>query len=142
MGNSTITPATSAPPAVVYFDGVCGMCNEAVDFIIRRDKSRRFQYAPLQGTTAAERVRVPPEELLKSIILEDESGQHFRSDAIWRILVGLGGGWSVLGRMLWLVPRPLRNWTYDFIGQRRYRVFGKKETCRLPSEEEVQLFLP
>jgi len=142
MSNSTLPAVTSAPPATVFFDGVCGMCNESVDFIIRRDTQRRFRFAPLQGSTAAERLQVPPERLLKSIVLEDQSGQHFRSDAIWRILVGLGGLWAVAGRALWLIPRPVRNWGYDFIGERRYRIFGKKETCRLPSEEEVALFLP
>lgn len=133
---------SQTPPAVVYFDGACGMCNGAVDFILRRDRQRRFRFAPLQGQTSAERLNLPPGDLLRSIVYEDGTGQYQKSDAVWRILVRLGGFWACVGWMLRLIPRPLRNWGYGLLGRNRYRLFGRKDSCRVPTREERALFLP
>ncbi|MCC7422176.1 MAG: DUF393 domain-containing protein [Planctomycetaceae bacterium] len=134
--------STEAAP-IVFFDGVCGLCNASVDFILSKDRQGLFRFAPLQGETAA--AMLTPDDIasLKSLVLRDEKGRVFRrSTAIWRILWTLGGGMRILGAALWAVPWPLRNIGYRTISASRYRLFGKKEACRLPTPAERRRFLP
>lgn len=126
---------------VVYFDGVCGLCNRFVDFGLRYDRQRRLRFAPIQGETAAQRL---PSDLATdptTIVLEEDGNLRFRSDAILRILHLLGGGWRLLGTFR-IIPRPLRDVIYDWIARNRYSWFGKRDTCRLPTPEEREAFLP
>src|SRR5262245_59729428 len=116
---------------VIFFDGVCGLCSAWVDFVIARDKQARFHFGALQGQTARDWLQMTPETSLDSVALADADGIHRMSDAVWRILTQLGGVWRPLGWLLRVIPRPLRNLGYDLIARRRYRWFGKKETCRL-----------
>jgi predicted DCC family thiol-disulfide oxidoreductase YuxK len=101
-----------------------------------------FRFAALQGETARDRLQIVPGEALNSVVLCDGNGIHRKSDAIWRMLLRLGGFWSVPGWLLRLTPRPIRNRGYDLVARNRYRWFGKKETCRLPTTEERSRFLP
>ena len=133
--------ANAAPP-IVFFDGVCGLCNTSVDFLLARDRRRALRYAPLQGETAAARLDPRDIEALKSIVLVDEAGTHRHSTAIVRILWHLGGGWRAAAALVWLIPRPLRNLGYRFLSANRYRLFGQKDACRMPSPDERALFLP
>ena len=127
---------------LVFFDGVCGLCNHSVDFLLARDRKRLFHFAPLQGETARDWLNLAPDESLNSVILFDARGIHRQTDAVWRMLVQLGGVWRIAGWLLRLVPRPIRNWGYDFVARHRYRWFGKKESCRLPTPDERARFLP
>ena len=127
---------------VVFFDGVCGLCNHWIDFVVARDRKRMFRFAPLQGETARDWLHADAADSLNSVVLFDASGIHRKSDAVWRILVQLGGVWRILGWSLRIVPRPVRNWGYDFVAWRRYGWFGKKETCRLTTPDERTQFLP
>ena len=127
---------------VIFFDGVCGLCNRWIDFMLVHDRNRRFRFAALQGETARDWLKMAPDESLSSVVLLDAQGIHRKSDAIWRMLVQLGGLWRFFGCLLRLVPRPVRNWGYDFVARHRYRWFGKKETCRLPTPDERTRFLP
>lgn len=127
---------------LIFFDGVCGLCSHWVDFVMARDRRQVFRFAPLQGPTATERLHIAPDQPFNSVVLVDEAGEHRKSDAIWRMLIRLGGVWSVAGTVLRLTPRPIRNWGYDFVAAHRYQWFGKKETCRLPTPEERTRFLP
>jgi predicted DCC family thiol-disulfide oxidoreductase YuxK len=147
------TPGPSLQPAslngispgqspVIFFDGVCGLCNHWIDFVAARDRNRLFRFAPLQGETARDWLHVDTAESLNSVVLLDGSGIHRKSDAVWRMLVQSGGVWRIFGWSLRLVPRLIRNWGYDFVARRRYRWFGKKETCRLPTPDERSRFLP
>lgn len=153
--SSSTAPAAETPPRsapvdasaetspVVFFDGVCGLCNASVDFILSKDPQGRFRFAPLQGETAA--AALTPEDIasLKSLVLRDEKGRIFRrSTAIWRILWTLGGGMRILAAALWVVPWPLRDIGYRIISACRYRLFGKKDACRLPTPAERRRFLP
>ena len=127
---------------IIFFDGVCGMCNTFVDIILRADKQGVFLFAPLQGSTAKE--LLPPqgddsEEW--SMIYLDEKGVHDQSDASLAVYRRLGGLWSVL-RLARFVPQALRLPVYRLIARNRYRWFGKKETCRLPTAAERARFLP
>jgi len=132
----------TSSPDILYFDGVCGLCNRSVDFVLKRDRGEKFRFAPLQGKTAAE--NLSSEELtdLHSLVLQTPSGRFRRSAAVVRILWQLGGIWAVLGTLLWLVPLPLRNLGYRAVSATRYSFFGKKESCRIPAPEERDRFLP
>ncbi len=128
---------------IIFFDGHCALCNGFVDFIQSRDRRGQFHYAPLQGATYAARVGISDggNDWMRSIVLSDSLGLHRKSDAVLRVLSGLGGLWRCLG-VLRACPRPLRDLAYDFIARNRYRWFGKRETCRLPSQSEANRFLP
>lgn len=138
------SPGGCAPGAgpVIFFDGVCGLCNRWVDFVLAHDRRRVFRFAALQGETARDWLRIAPDEPLNSVVLCDPKGAHRKSDAIWRMLLAIGGIWSVPGWLLRLTPRPVRNWGYDVVARNRYRWFGKKEACRLPTPDERARFLP
>lgn len=128
-------------PPIVYFDGVCNLCNAAVDFIIRRDGAGVFRFAPLQGPTAQERLSQVPEGDPDTIVVQEDGRLFSRSDAALRIARGLGGGWRLL-MVLWWLPRPIRDAIYTWVARNRYRWFGRKETCRLPTPGERARFLP
>lgn len=130
------------PRPIVFFDGVCGMCNHLVDFILKRDHQGRILLAPLQGETAKSLLLPRDRGNLKSLILRKDGRWYRRSPAAVRILWTLGGAWSVLGWLLWLIPLPLRDLGYRIVAGLRYRLFGKKETCRLPTPEERGRLLP
>jgi len=121
---------------LVFFDGVCGLCNTSVDFFLKRDKARRFRFATLQGELAdrllADAFNGPPPD---SLILLDNDGVHTRSTGVLRILAGLPAPWSWLA-IFRFVPAPLRDAVYRFVAAHRYRVFGKKDACRIPTPDE------
>jgi len=138
------TPATGADPAqpIVFYDGVCGLCDRTVQTLLRWDRRGRLKFAPLQGETARERLGAEAAAELKTLILVDAHGEFRRSSAVVRILGHLGGGYRVLGGLFWLIPRPLRDFGYNFVAARRYRWFGQFDACRLPKPNERERFLP
>lgn len=109
---------------------------------MRRDRRGRLLFAPLQGQTALEELG-PQDSDAKawSLVLWDEDGLHDQSEAVFRALRHVGGPWSSLS-LLRVVPRSLRDLVYRFIAERRYRWFGQRDTCRLPSPAEQARFLP
>ena len=135
-------PAAAEGHPVFFFDGVCGLCNAAVDFLIARDPAGRLRFAPLQGETAAAVLPESDRECLKSLVLLDDAGATRRSAAVVRALGHLGGVWSLASWGLWLVPGPVRDLGYRAVAKTRYAIWGKKESCRLPSAEERGRFLP
>ena len=127
-------------PAVIYFDGFCGLCNGFVDFVLRRDSAHRFRFAPLQGSTATARFGPAGDVDPTTILLEAEGIIYERSTAALRIVSRLGGIWRAAA-VLRLVPRPIRDWVYDWVARNRYAWFGKRDTCRLPTPQEREAFL-
>ena len=124
---------------VIFFDGVCGLCNAWVDFILKRDRAGIFSFAPLQGNYAKEMEPEASENLNTMIYLV--SGQrYYRTGAILRILRDLGGIWY-LAWVFWFVPFFIRDFLYGLIARNRYRIFGKKENCRIPTPKEKVRFL-
>ena len=124
---------------VIFFDGVCGLCNAWVDFILKRDRAGIFSFAPLQGNYAKEMEPEASENLNTMIYLA--SGQrYYRTGAILRILRDLGGIWC-LAWVFWFVPSFIRDFLYGLIARNRYRIFGKIESCRIPTPEEKIRFL-
>ena len=127
---------------ILFFDGVCGLCNWSVDFVLKRDRRGVFQFAPLQGDTARELLTPTDLENLHTLVLLVGNQAYRKSAAVVRVLWQLSLCWQILGTMLWLIPLPIRNLGYTIIASRRYQLFGKKETCRLPTVEERARFLP
>jgi predicted DCC family thiol-disulfide oxidoreductase YuxK len=131
--HSTFRIQHSAFPAVVLFDGVCNLCNRFVRFVVRRDPAGYFQFASL-GSDAAVRMLgggPVPDPLPDSVVLV-ENGQVFtRSTAALRIARRLTFPWPLAYGLI-LVPAPIRDLIYDTIARRRYRWFGRRESCMLP----------
>jgi predicted DCC family thiol-disulfide oxidoreductase YuxK len=127
---------------IVFYDGVCGLCDRFVSFVLPRDRRGVFHFAPLQGETARSRLAEADVRDLTSVVLIDRDGTHRKSAAIDRILRRLGGAWGVLAALLRIVPRPVRDLGYSLIARYRYAIFGKKESCRLPTAAERARFLP
>lgn len=126
---------------VIFYDGVCGLCNRFVDFVISRDTQARFRFAPLQGATAAAMLPARDTENIRSVVVVHRGQVLRHSSAIVKVFREMGGLWAVLGCLLWLIPRPLRNFGYRIVASQRYRLFGQKETCRLPTPDERTRFL-
>ena len=126
---------------LLFFDGVCGLCNRSVDFLIERDKARVFRFAPLQGELAKRLLEEKDtKEIVPKAMVLWEDGKIYRgSTAVLRALTHLPG-WRLPSRLALLIPCFLRDAVYAFIARNRYRWFGKSETCRLPSAEERTLF--
>ncbi|HUQ68246.1 MAG TPA: DCC1-like thiol-disulfide oxidoreductase family protein [Planctomycetaceae bacterium] len=142
-GGAEWAPLQTLPQRpIVFFDGVCGLCNFWVDFLISRDPDGRLAFAPLQGETARQLLSESDRQSLHSLVLWTQPWAYRKSAAVVRIAWQLGGVWSVLGTMLWLVPLPIRNLGYDVVARNRYRLFGKKETCRMPTPAERTRLLP
>ena len=126
---------------LLFFDGVCNLCNGFVDFLIRRDHDQKILFAPLQGKTALEKLPAHNREKLSSVILLLPSGQILtQSDAALYALQLLPRPWCWFG-VLRCVPKGLRDWIYDLVARRRYKIFGQRQTCRIPSAAEKARFL-
>ncbi len=130
---------------VILFDGVCNLCNSAVQWVIERDKEGRFDFASLQSDAARRELGkvMDPNEidaLPDSIVLLDSDGVHVRSAAALRILRGLDS-WFLLLRLGVVLPRPIRDAVYNMVARNRYRWFGRRDTCMTPTPEVAARFL-
>ncbi|KZR56801.1 thiol-disulfide oxidoreductase DCC family protein [Bacillus badius] len=118
---------------VILFDGECNFCDSSVQFIIKNDPQGLFHFASLQSDTGQELLNkhnVPSD--IDSMILIEGDKVYYKSAAALRICRHLRGAWKLLYAFI-IVPRPIRNAAYDFIAKNRYKWFGKKESCMLPS---------
>ena len=133
---------TGANYPIIFFDGVCGLCNSFVNIIFNNDKNKVFRYSPLQGETAKALLPELPENPGEwSIVYVDEYGIYAESGATLRILRRMGGAWGLLS-YLSIIPVSLRDFVYRMVAKYRYRIFGKYESCRVPTEKEKEQFLP
>ena len=127
---------------VVYFDGVCNLCNSAVNFLIDQDKQGRLKFASLQseaGKAVLHRSGLPEQDYDSFILVKN--GQLFqKSEAVLEVVRLLGGGWSLL-YIFKIIPPSWRDWLYTQVAQNRYRWFGKRTQCRLPAPELRTRFL-
>ncbi len=121
---------------LILFDGVCNLCNGVVRFIIERDPRQRFKFASLQSAVGEQVLKANgmSTEQFTSFIYLRQGLTHTRSDAALNIARDLGGLWSLAYGFI-IVPRFLRNAVYDFIARNRYRWFGRKDECWLPTPE-------
>ncbi|TVP44749.1 MAG: DUF393 domain-containing protein [Mongoliibacter sp.] len=127
---------------IVMFDGVCNLCNDAVDFIIVRDKNDKFKFGALQDDKSKDILKgyKVKEDYLDSIILIRGDQIFYKSRAALEIAKNLSGLWPVTYAFI-IIPAFVRDPIYDWIARNRYKWFGKRETCRFPSEEERAKFL-
>jgi predicted DCC family thiol-disulfide oxidoreductase YuxK len=128
-------------PSILLFDGHCNLCSGTVRFILKRDRKRRFRYAPLGGPSSVALLAGTGLDIrhMDSFVLSEDGGLWQRSTAALRIARQLDGAWPILYAFI-IVPRPVRDAVYDFISRNRYRWFGKRETCWLPRKEWEPLF--
>lgn len=127
---------------IILFDGVCNLCNRGVQFIIKKDKKKKFLFASLQGKTGQEVLKKFNLQAndLNSFILADGDKIYTRSTAALRIAKQLSGVWKLLyGYMI--VPRFIRDAVYNWIARNRYKWFGKKDECMVPTPELKERFL-
>ncbi len=125
---------------IIFFDGVCPVCNGFVDYVLKKDFKNDFLFCSLQSEFA--RGHLPEKyQKLDTIILMENNDVFDQSTAVLRILFQLGGHWNALAVFASAVPRPLRDFVYRIIAKNRYRFFGKRDVCRLPSPEEKERFL-
>ena len=127
---------------IVIFDGVCNFCSGAVNFIIKRDPTGRFAFAPLQspvGQALIEKHGLAMVDVDTVLLLKD--GRCFeRTDAVLEIMRDLTGLWHWF-RVLKILPRPCRDYFYRVFARNRYRLFGKRDTCIVPSASVRERFL-
>lgn len=130
------------PEPLVLYDGVCGLCSKSVRFLIRRDRDARITFAPLQGETAARLRAMYPRipQSLDSVVLIDGGKAHLRSKAFLRVSRYLTRPWRWGWYVRWM-PAFLLDLGYLVIAKLRYKIWGKKESCDLPSPEERARFL-
>jgi predicted DCC family thiol-disulfide oxidoreductase YuxK len=127
---------------IIFFDGECNLCNGFVDLILKIDRDSIFHLAPLQGKTAAQFLPpLPNDREAWSVFYLDEHQLYSQSDAAIQIAKRLGGLWAILdiGELL---PSTARDHFYRIVASNRYRWFGQRPTCRVPTESEQARFLP
>ena len=125
---------------IVFFDGLCHLCDGFVDYLVLHDPQHRLHFAPLQGETA--RRFLSEQERTTGSLLFLEHGKVFsHSTAVLRSVSLLGGVFS-FAKILFLVPRFIRDFFYNWVARNRYVWFGERESCRLPTPEEKEFLLP
>jgi predicted DCC family thiol-disulfide oxidoreductase YuxK len=119
---------------IVLFDGVCNLCNFAVNFIIDRDPHARFVFASLQSTEGQRLLKSVGlhQGQMDSLVLVRNKKAYLRSTAALEIVRNLTGPWPVF-YIFKVVPYPIRDFIYNLVAQNRYRLFGKRNTCRYPT---------
>lgn len=125
---------------IVFFDGVCGLCSHFVDFVISIDKKHVHRFAPLQGMTAKQILTMQEIEDLDSVVVYVNGGKLKKAQAVLHVLQSVGGFWT-LTSVFRIFPNSLLNFFYDLVARHRYQIFGKKESCRIPTKQERALFL-
>ncbi len=126
---------------IVLFDGVCNFCNSSVQFIIKHDTSNSLKFASLQSSIGQEllnKYAIPKD--VDSVIFIENNQAYTKSSAALKIANYFGGFWKLL-QIFMIVPTFIRNFFYDIIAKNRYRWFGKKDSCMLPSPEIRNRFL-
>lgn len=128
---------------IILFDGICNLCNSVVQFIIKRDKNDLYRFVPLQSDLGKEIVKnlnLSMPSIDSIVLYEPQQTFYTKSSAALRILIGLGGLYTIT-RLFLLFPKGFNNRIYDFIAKNRYQWYGKRETCMLPAPELASKFL-
>jgi predicted DCC family thiol-disulfide oxidoreductase YuxK len=121
---------------VILFDGVCNLCDRSVQFIIKRDRDKKFMFASLQGKKGQELLQQfhLPADNFHSFVLVEGDKIYSRSTGALRVFRLLGGGWKLLYAFI-VVPRFIRDAVYNWIAKNRYKWYGKKDECMIPTPE-------
>ena len=128
--------------SIILFDGVCNLCSGFVQFVIPRDEAGKYRFASLQSDAGQALLTEHdlPTDGLESVVLIEAGESYVKSSAIIQIATGLGGAYRLLSPFRY-VPRSVRDRVYDFVADHRYRWFGKKDRCMVPSGDVESRFL-
>ena len=128
---------------IILFDGVCNLCNSSVQYVIKRDKGNVYRFAALQseiGKKLVEERGIDTSQIDSIILIEPGVAYYTKSTAALKIARSFGGVWQLASVFEW-IPEKIRDWVYDFIAKNRYKWYGKKEVCMVPSPENNERFL-
>ena len=128
---------------IILFDGVCNLCNSSVQFIIKHDKKDAFRFVALQselGIEICNYIGVDQTKIESIIFYNPGVAYYYKSSAVIEIADDLGGFYSLLS-IFKILPEKLRNYIYDYIAKNRYKWYGKKESCMIPTPELKSKFL-
>ena len=127
---------------LIVFDGVCNFCTSSVQFILRHDRGAVFRFVSIQSELGREICRtsgLDPDDM-QTFLVFTNGRVLLRSDAALEVAKQFGGLWRLLV-LFKVVPRRLRDWVYSFVARHRYRWFGRRDSCMIPSEKVRQRFL-
>lgn len=128
---------------IILFDGVCNLCNSAVQFVIQHDKNDVFRFVALQselGQQILNHIGIDSKNIDSIILYEPTIAYYYKSSAAIEIARNLGGFWH-FGTVFRIIPTGIRNLLYDYIAKNRYKWYGKKERCMIPTPELKRKFL-
>jgi predicted DCC family thiol-disulfide oxidoreductase YuxK len=127
---------------IILFDGVCNLCNGAVQFVIKNDKKNIFRFAALQseaGITLSKKYNIPTDRMDTFVVIK-KNKCYTRSNAALEVANILGGFWAILYVFV-IIPPAIRDTIYNWVAKNRYQMFGKKESCMIPTPELRDRFL-
>jgi predicted DCC family thiol-disulfide oxidoreductase YuxK len=128
---------------LILFDGVCNLCNSSINYVIKYDKKDVFMFAPLQGEAGKQIIQKFHLDTSKTdsiLLYSEEKGLQIKSSAALAIASKLGFPRNLL-TIFYIIPPFIRNWVYDYIAKNRYKWYGKKEACMIPTPELQAKFL-
>jgi predicted DCC family thiol-disulfide oxidoreductase YuxK len=128
---------------IILFDGVCNLCDASVHYVIKHDKNDLFRFVALQsdlGQAILKHIGINPIHIDSIILYEPEVAYYYKSSAALEIAKGLNGIFT-LATLFQIVPTGIRDFIYDFVAENRYKWYGKKEACLVPSPELLAKFL-
>ena len=143
MGSSP--DSESRTDHIVFYDGYCVLCSKSIDFILARDTLAKFRFASLQSDFAHNVLSekgypIANIQSLSNIVYLQHNDIKIKSDAVLSILWDLGGIYQV-SCLVYFLPRVVRDFGYDHLAKLRYRIFGKRDACRVPTPQEISRFL-
>jgi len=128
---------------IILFDGICNLCDASVQFIVKHDKKDSFRFVALQsdlGKKIITYIGIDSTKIDSLILYEPGKAYYYKSQAVLRIATELGGIYHLI-RLAAVIPKSILNSVYDYVANKRYQWFGKKESCMLPSAELHAKFL-
>jgi len=128
---------------LILFDGVCNLCNSAIQYVIKHDRDDTFLFAPLQsevGKKVISKYNIDTDKTDSILLYSNENGLSIKSTAALKVAKHLGFPRNLL-TIFFIVPPMIRNWVYDFVARNRYKWYGKKEECMIPTPELKSRFL-
>jgi len=128
---------------IILFDGVCNLCDNCVQYVIKQDKRNEFKFASLQseiGQKLAKERGIDTSDVDSIILIEPGVAYYTKSTAALKIAQSFGGVWQLASVLEW-IPEKTRDWAYDYVAKNRYKWYGKKESCMIPTPELKSKFL-
>lgn len=128
---------------IILFDGVCNLCDSSVQFIIKKDKKDIFRFVALQselGVTILRHIGISTSNLDSIVLYEPGDAYYYKAEAVLKIAKSFGGLYTLLS-VFSFFPKALNDTIYDYIAKNRYKWYGKKESCMIPSQEVSAKFL-